>query len=182
MKLFITRHGETDWNVQKRVCGHSESQLTERGHSQARDLAQRLAADKEKNDIKHIYVSPLRRARDTVAYIEKSLDIQAVAEPRLREVFFGTFEGVHWVTSPEFRERMHNPFVRFPGGESLVSAAGRAYGLIEEVQKRHANDGNVLFVCHGMITVLMYAYFKDFTQDELLNARVANCQLLTFDL
>ena len=182
MKLFITRHGETDRNVQKRISGWTESELTERGLSQARDLAERLAADKEKNAIKHIYVSPLKRARDTAACIEKVLSIKAVPDERIKEVFFGDFEDVHRVTDPAFCEMLNNPFVTFPHGESLVQAAHRAYGLIEHVRKTHAGDGNVLFVCHGMITVLMCTFFKDYSQNDLLNTCVENCQLLEFDL
>lgn len=182
MKLFITRHGETDRNVQKRICGWSEARLTEKGHVQAQELAERLFADKEKNAIKHIYVSPLKRARDTAACIEKVLDIKAVPDDRIKEVFFGDFEGVHWVTDPAFREMLHNPFVTFPNGESLVQAAHRAYGLIEEVRRKHKSDGNVLFVCHGMITVLMCTFFKDYSQNDLLNMRIENCQLLEFEL
>lgn len=182
MKLFITRHGETDWNVKKRVCGWSESELTEQGRSQAQALAKRLAADKEKNAIKYIYVSPLKRARDTAAYIEQALNLTASPDERIKEVFFGDFEGVHWVSTPEFREMLNNPFAQFPGGESIVQASHRAYSLIDHVRKTHSKDENVLFVCHGMITVLMYTYFKSCTQEELLNLRVENCQLLEFDL
>ncbi|WP_428770338.1 histidine phosphatase family protein [Treponema sp. HNW] len=181
MKLFITRHGETDWNVEKRICGCSESKLTEKGHLQARELAKRLAEDKEKNDIRYIYVSPLKRARDTASYIEKALGIKALPDKRIQEVFFGDFEGVHWVTSPEFREILDNPFAQFPGGESLVQASCRAYSLIDEVRKTHSEDGNILFVCHGMITVLMHTYFKSYKQSDFLNLRVENCQLLEFD-
>ena len=75
MKLFITRHGETDWNVQEKVCGISEAQLTENGRQQAQLLAQQLERDKDKNNIGAIYVSPLKRARETASYIEQALHI-----------------------------------------------------------------------------------------------------------
>ena len=110
------------------------------------------------------------------------MGIKAVPDGRIKEVFFGDFEDAHRVTDSAFCEMLNNPFVTFPHGESLVQAAHRAYGLIEHVRKTHAGDGNVLFVCHGMITVLMCTFFKDYSQNDLLNTCVENCQLLEFDL
>ncbi|MGI5173327.1 histidine phosphatase family protein [Treponema sp. OMZ 840] len=181
MKLFITRHGETDWNVQKRTCGWSESQLTERGHAQAEALAKRLELMQKQNDIQKIYVSPLKRARDTASYIERALCLKAVPDERIKEVHFGKMENVFWEKAPDFWHIKDNPFMRFPEGESLVQAAHRAYSLIEEVRDLNAG-GNVLFVCHGMITILMTTYFKSASQDELYGLRIDNCQLLEFEL
>ena len=48
MKLFITRHGETDWNVKMLACGISEAELTGKGRAQAQALANRLKDEKEK--------------------------------------------------------------------------------------------------------------------------------------
>ena len=135
MKLFITRHGETDWNVQEKVCGISEAQLTENGRQQAQLLAQQLERDKDKNNIGAIYVSPLKRARETASYIEQALHIQAVVEKRIQEVNFGSFEGKNW-KSDEFLKIRNSPFMKFPGGESLTSAAARSYSFIEENCKK----------------------------------------------
>ena len=179
MKLFITRHGETDWNVQEKVCGISEAQLTENGRQQAQLLAQQLERDKDKNNIGAIYVSPLKRARETASYIEQALHIQAVVEKRIQEVNFGSFEGKNW-KSDAFLQIRHSPFMKFPGGESLTLAAVRSYSFIEEIAKK--SDSNVLFVCHGLISAIMSTYFKSMSIEDFMNLKIKNCQLLEFDL
>lgn len=207
MKLFITRHGETDWNVQEKVCGISEAQLTENGRQQAQLLAQQLERDKDKNNIGAIYVSPLKRARETASYIEQVLHIQAVVEKRIQEVNFGSFEGKNW-KSDEFLKIRNSPFMKFPGGESLTSAAARSYSFIEEIAKKYTRadraalsdtavhesaanstvsalgkpEANVLFVCHGLISAIMSTYFKSMSIEDFMNLKIKNCQLLEFDL
>ncbi len=182
MKLFITRHGETEWNIKGKVCGVSDVPLTDRGINQAKKLAEQLKRDKEKNNIKTIYVSPLIRARQTAKFIEEALDLKAIPDARLQEVNFGEFEGKFWKLE-EFDKIKKNPFMRFPEGESLLMTAGRVYSLIEEVKNKHAGqDGNILFVCHGLVSKLSYTFFKNFSYDEFYKLYIDNCELLEFDL
>ena len=63
---------------------------------QAQALANRLNEDREKNNITTIYVSPLKRARDTAVYIERVLQLTAIPEARLKEINFGDFEEKPW--------------------------------------------------------------------------------------
>ena len=65
MKIFIVRHGQTEWNKMHKVCGIAEADLSDEGRKQAVELAIRLKSEQEKNKIEVILVSPLRRARDT---------------------------------------------------------------------------------------------------------------------
>ena len=181
MKLFIARHGETDGNVNELACGVSESLLTEKGRMQAQVLAKQLHENKEKNNITAIYVSPLKRARDTAAYIEQALQLTAVQDARLQEINFGTFEGKPW-NNPDFLYIHKNPFLKFPAGESFAQVAHRAYGIIEDVKRKHMGNGNILFVCHGIFTAAAYTYFKPLSTEELLGLEIKNCQLLEFDL
>ena len=182
MKLFITRHGETDGNVNELACGVTESILTKKGRMQAQNLANRLHEDKEKNNITAIYVSPLKRARDTAAYIEEALQLTAVPDVRLQEINFGDFEGKPW-KNPRFLYIHKNPFLKFPTGESFAQVVHRAYSIIEDVKRKHtAGDGNILFVCHGVLTTAAYTYFNPLSTEELLQLEIKNCQLLEFDL
>ena len=181
MKLFVVRHGETDLNVSELACGVSEALLTEKGRAQAQDLAHRLYQDKEKNNIATIYVSPLKRSRDTAAYIEQALHLTAIPDVRLQEIDFGDFEGKPWNT-PEFLYIHKNPFLKFPAGESFAQVAHRAYSIIEDVKRNHTGAGNILFVCHGVLTAAICTYFKPFSSEELLRLEIKNCQLFEFDL
>ena len=181
MKLFVVRHGETDLNVRELACGVSEAKLTEKGRMQAQALANRLQEDKAKNNITTIYVSPLKRARDTAAYIEQALQLTAIPDARLQEIDFGDFEGKPW-NNPDFLYIHKNPFLTFPKGESFAKAAHRAYNIIEDIKHKHTGDGNILFVCHGVLTAAIYTYFQPFTAEELLQLDIKNCQLLEFDV
>ena len=181
MKLFVVRHGETDGNVKELACGISESTLTENGRMQAQALANRLNEDREKNNITTIYVSPLKRARDTAAYIERILELTAIPDARLKEINFGDFEGKPW-NNPEFLYIHQNPFLKFPAGESFAQAAHRAYSMIEDVKQNHTGNGNILFVCHGVLTAAIYTYFNSLPTNDLLHLEIKNCQLLEFDL
>ena len=181
MKLFVVRHGETDLNVSELACGVSEAKLTEKGRMQAQALANRLQEDKAKNNITTIYVSPLKRARDTAAYIEQALQLTAIPDARLKEIDFGDFEGRLWNT-PEILYIHKNPFLTFPKGESFAKVAHRAYSIIEDIKHKHTGNGNILFVCHGVLTAAIYTYFQPFSADELLRLDIKNCQLLEFDL
>ena len=126
MKLFVVRHGETDGNVKELACGISESTLTEKGRMQAQALANQLNEDREKNNITTIYVSPLKRARDTAVYIERVLQLTAIPEARLKEINFGDFEEKPW-NNPEFLYIHKNPFLKFPGERVLCT--GRTSGV-----------------------------------------------------
>ena len=90
-KLYFTRHGETVWNVENKICGMTDSPLTERGRAQARALGQKVKAGGYAID--EILYSPLSRAADTAKAIVDATGIPARCEPRLREQCFGRYEG-----------------------------------------------------------------------------------------
>ena len=82
-KLYFTRHGETVWNVENKICSMTDSPLTERGRAQARALGQKVKAGGYAID--EILYSPLSRAADTAKAIADATGIPARCEPRLRE-------------------------------------------------------------------------------------------------
>ena len=81
-KLYFTRHGETVWNVENKICGMTDSPLTERGRAQARALGQKVKAGGYAID--EILYSPLSRAADTAMAIAEATGLPARCEPRLR--------------------------------------------------------------------------------------------------
>ena len=179
MTLYVTRHGETAWNAKHLISGLAEVPLAEKGMQQAASLAARLAEHQNDYRIKYILVSPLGRARKTASYIE-ALGSEAVVEKRLREIDFGEFE--HTSTrGAEFLAIKANPYKRFPGGESLLYAAHRIYGAIEDARARYAPD-NLLFVCHGMVSSLISTYFQDYESiEEFTDCRFENCGLQVYE-
>ncbi|MCH3918815.1 MAG: histidine phosphatase family protein [Spirochaetia bacterium] len=180
MKLFITRHGETDMNLAHRICGNSNGQLTAKGLAQAQQLADRLEATQQTNRIEYIYVSPLERAIRTARPIEEALGLTATVEPRLAEINFGKMEGTSF-TDPLFQRLRREYFSNYPGGESQVQVAQRLYNLIDDIKVRH-NGHNVLFVCHGTVARIMRTYFLDMPLEAYNAYHMQNCEVVSFDL
>lgn len=174
MKLFVTRHGETDWNLKHIICGTSEADLTEKGIAQAQALAQKLRDEQDVNQIRHILVSPLRRALATAEPISKALGLEIEIREQLHEVSFGIFEGAAW-EDPAYNIAKYEPFYRFPGGESIVLAAQRLYNEIDAVKEQY--EENVLFVCHGTAMRIIDTYFTNYTLEEYRKYHPANCEL-----
>ena len=89
MKVTTIRHGQTDWNITRRIQGWTNIELNQYGLNQAEQLAERLAV--EPCDI--IYTSDLLRAKKTAEIINSRHNVKLVATPILRETGFGVFEG-----------------------------------------------------------------------------------------
>lgn len=152
MKLFLTRHGQTDWNLARRYQGHSNTKLNQVGIRQAELLAQRLS----KETIHAIYTSDLSRALDTA---QKINSLQATAktvstDKRWRELSFGDWEGMTYeemsAHSPElFDAWMKDSLtVSTPNGETHQQLAERVQAAFDEIKVKH-KDETVLVVGHS---------------------------------
>ena len=155
MKLILVRHGETDWNKERRIQGgFTDTELNEAGRKQAERIA--LALKNEK--LTALYSSPLKRALKTAQAIAKFHNLKVETDPNLREVNSGEINGLSLeeikASYPDFwREwkESENP-LRFPEGESLEELQNRAWGVIKGIIQRHP-DGAVVVVCH-VFTIL----------------------------
>ncbi|HEY5099343.1 MAG TPA: histidine phosphatase family protein, partial [Gaiellaceae bacterium] len=88
--LLLVRHGETDWNAERRWQGHADVPLNDRGREQARVLAEQLTGE----SIDAIYSSDLSRARDTADIVGVRLGVPVVVDADLREIDVGPIEGM----------------------------------------------------------------------------------------
>jgi broad specificity phosphatase PhoE len=146
--IFLARHGESDWNVEKRFQGHSDRPLTERGRKQARALADLVGAEK----IDAVYTSPLSRARETAEIVAARAGLEAVALPELREVDTGSWSGL---SRADVEARFPEGFARWRSGgsgwedgESYEEMAERVIGALRKIAEDHP-DGRVLVISHG---------------------------------
>ena len=87
--LLLVRHGETDWNADGRLQGHTDRPLSDFGRRQARQLADEL----EGEQFDAIYASDLARARETAEIVGARLGLPVVLDPDLREKDWGTGRG-----------------------------------------------------------------------------------------
>ena len=163
MKLYISRHGQTPWNVEDLVCGRADVPLTEVGQQQAKLLAE-SALDK---NIDVILCSPLLRARQTAQAVSDAIGVPIQIDDRLVEFDFGSFDGTSRF-GEEFQWLRAQMPTRFPGGESGFDLAYRVYSLLYEIREKYA-DKNVLLVCHGGVCRLIRSYFEDMTNEEYVN-------------
>lgn len=177
MDLYVTRHGETEWNAGNKVCGLTDVDLTPLGERQAQEMAEHLAA--EGCPATRILCSPLLRARKTAAYAAQALGIPMETEPRLIELNYGTLEGTDR-RGEEFLRHKRQLAARYPGGESAMDGACRVYALLEEL-RRYPQE-TFLLVAHNGICRILHTYFHDLTNDEYFAFNYANCQVRRYDL
>ena len=149
-QLFIVRHGETVWNREGRIQGHTDVALSDRGIDQAARLAGRLSSV----SFDAAYASDLRRASATASLILQGRDVPLHPSPRLREYHKGAFEGM---TDAELRARFPDEYPSYvskdldyapEGGESTRDVSDRMSSIICEIKDRHM-DERVLVVGHG---------------------------------
>lgn len=182
-RLLLTRHGETMWNVEKRLQGHTDIELNATGIEQAEALAARLAGA---NPVA-IYTSDLSRAAKTAAIIkEKNPVSELVKTPELRERNWGAFEGKKWreveeAMPHEIEKLRTNPFDYQPvDGESRADVLARIKKFISGVIARHPGDF-VVIVTHGGICSLMIKHMMGMDLGSVTPFRVENCSVSVVD-
>ena len=176
-KLYFTRHGQTVWNVENKICGMTDSPLTETGRQQARELGRRLAEQGFAAD--EILCSPLSRAADTAACISQATGIPCRVEPRLREQCFGRYEGTPR-DGAEFRKAKERFFDHYGNGESMVELCCRIYGLLDEL-KAQKEEKTFLLVAHNGISRVVESYFREMTNEEFAAFGIRNCQIVEYE-
>lgn len=149
-RIFLIRHGETEWNRDARIQGHRDIPLNEIGRQQARLLVGRLGGQ----GIQAVYASDLSRALDTARIALEGLGLEIRATSDLREASFGAWEGMGWnqveTEFPEEVARYRREFGTYapPGGESLAQVRERAVRAFDRISAE--NPGATLSIfSHG---------------------------------
>jgi broad specificity phosphatase PhoE len=159
LRVFLVRHGETEQNLQMRYLGTRDELLTSNGQRQARRAAKALS----ELPIQAVVSSPLRRAADTAAQIQKACHVELRFDARLAEGSFGRWEGLTREDVLKLGNRdaellarwESDPALAPPGGESIQSIQKRAVSLVEELRSEFAG-ASVVFVSHvGPIKALL---------------------------
>ena len=176
MKLYVARHGQTDWNSRNLVCGSTNLPLTEKGTKQAEALGERV-----KNlGIDVIIASPMIRAQQTAKAVSDATGLPIITDERLREHDYGTFEGVDR-GNDEYWAQKYQFAAKFPEGESVLQLAQRVYNVIDDVKKTYP-DKTVLLVCHGGVSRMIKTYFEDMSNEEFFHYSPENTYLAEYEL
>lgn len=179
LDLLLIRHGETDWNVDKRLQGHIDIGLNAEGRRQAEALGQALRQE----PLDAIYASDLQRARDTAQAVATLQGRQVQIEPDLRERCYGGFEGLQ---HHEIEQRYPQDYAawkareldaRYPAGERIAETmrefSARAVGAVTRlIQAQPASSGGsarkIAIVTHGGVLECIYRWAR---QSGLAQAR-----------
>jgi broad specificity phosphatase PhoE len=179
-ELILLRHGETEWNVARRLQGHADSPLTARGRAQARAHAHWLAA----HPPDRILASPLGRTRETTALLREALVEgrrpvpEPLWEPALKERSMGQHEGrtlaeIAAVEPAEHASRLADPWhYRPPGGENYPDLLARVAPLLERL--RTEADRRVLLVSHGTLGRVLLGALLGLERPAILRLAVPN--------
>jgi broad specificity phosphatase PhoE len=162
LTLYVTRHGETEWNIENRMQGHKDSELTSYG------LSQTLALRKNMEDIifDKILASPSGRTLHTAELLRHERPILIEKDDRLKEIGLGHWEGltheeIKGIDPIQFRNFWdHPPLYENTNGESFLQVMDRVQGFLEELYVTHA-AGNLLVVTHGVVLKIMMLIFNN---------------------
>ncbi|MFM6986910.1 MAG: histidine phosphatase family protein [Hydrogenophaga sp.] len=156
-RILAVRHGETAWNRDGRIQGHTDIDLNDHGRWQAGRLGQALREE----PIAAFYASDLVRARETAEAVARLHGGTVHTHAGLRERGFGQFEGRTWpeletqhpADATAWRQRV--PDFAPPGGESLRQLQARVVATVTDLASRHPGE-QVLLVAHGGVLDILY--------------------------
>ncbi|MCX7099703.1 MAG: histidine phosphatase family protein [Methylococcales bacterium] len=149
MKLYLLRHGETEYSQRGAYCGALDSELTEQGQQ----MAQAFAAAYQSLSWADIYVSPMKRAIATAQPLCDALGQPMIIRDGLREIAYGDWEDQEQETvrqhyAQDYLRWLAEPAWNAPtGGETALQVASRAMPIITAIEASH-KTGNVLVVAH----------------------------------
>ena len=160
MTVFhFIRHGETEWNVARRIQGQTDSPLTPLGQAQCEALAERVAQSKDKPDV--LVASDLGRTQASMGFVADKLSLPVTLEEKFREIHFGIWEGELWdemkVREPGLigKWRSFDLDAKIPEGESRREVFERVQTATINLAATHP-DSHVMIVTHGgVIQILM---------------------------
>ena len=169
--IYLTRHGQTLWNIEKRLQGRGNSQLTEDGIERAKELRDRIKG----MNIDVIYSSPIERALNTANIIKGDKNIEVITDDGLMEMCFGDYEGRR--TDEVMKENPSwdiglimkgNTILSAPNGENLAEVRDRVSKTMDRIIEENRGK-TILIVAHGItLKALMYYFKDDEVNDEVM--------------
>lgn len=171
MKLYLVRHGETDWNVKKKIQGQTDIPLNPNGVRQAKELAAELARDPGIT-VRHVYHSPQIRAAETAYICSEALHATCIPAAGLAEMNLGIWEGSNWrvierENSQAYQDWIRNRrYVRTPEGESYNDLLKRVLDTMGGIIRKEAGE-DVLIVTHSAVIMVLRCYIAGHPFDEM---------------
>jgi probable phosphoglycerate mutase len=176
--IYIARHGQTNWNILGKTQGHGNSDLTDKGKEQAKQLAYAL----KEYPIDMIFTSDLGRAIETAQIIGDEIDVKVQETNALREMGFGEWEGLlideiksnYASVYTTWRNEPH--LAQIPGGETLHLIKDRVDSFIQSLNKKYDNK-HILLVTHSVTVRVMLLAFLNSGMENIYRIKQDNTAL-----
>ena len=175
-RFYFVRHGQSQWNVENKICGITDIALTDRGREDAEKAADTII--EKKLQIDQILSSPLIRAYETAEIISRKTGIPLRKEERLTEQAFGRYEGTPR-NGEEFRLAKMRFAESYGGGESMLKTAHRVYSLLDEITSQE--DTVYLLAAHNGLARIVESYFRDMTNEEFSAFGIGNAEIRCYE-
>lgn len=173
MEILLTRHGQTEWNLLRKVQGKADIELNEKGIKQAEILRECLK--KERIDL--IFCSPLKRAIQTAETINKGRNIKMIIDDRISERDFGEFEGMF---NKDFDYSLfwsYSQNLKYEEAENIRDFFRRVYDFLDSIQNKYRGE-RILIVAHAGVSIPIKCYFEGIPCTEtLLPLCLENCEV-----
>lgn len=182
MKLYVIRHGQTDWNLVGKTQGKTDIELNETGIKQAIEAKEKI----NKCNIDLIYCSPLKRTIKTAEIINEDIKCKIIYDKALEERGFGEFEGL---TKEEIKklvnewEKIHDYNLNSEERniEPIKDVCNRVWGLLDKIKNEHKGK-NILIVTHAGVCRAINAYFNGLDENKnVVSAKMENCEIREFE-
>jgi broad specificity phosphatase PhoE len=182
-RIYLVRHGETEFNRLGVFRGRYEVDLNERGRKQAEEIAGALAAE----GIGALYAGPLSRTRETAEIIARRLGLECATDEGFNNIRLGEWQGVpketvrrdypdawrQWQTAPEH--------LLVPGGETVEDVKRRAYARIKAILAAPASKPVIAIVTHRSVMKVLAAAFLNVPAPYFWKFYVDNAAYCVFD-
>ncbi|MDO4632752.1 MAG: histidine phosphatase family protein [Eubacteriales bacterium] len=178
MKIWITRHGQTNLNLQKRMQGLSDMPLNATGEQQAAAVREKIGEVR----FDAVYASPLIRARKTASIISGVPDEKIIKDKRIIEADFGRYEKRnYYLLGPRmFLYWLWPEVIPAPKTvETTASMRKRTTSFLQELEKKQYE--NVLIVCHGGIMRVLSGYLEDRPNGLKWRPKPKNCEVRVYE-
>lgn len=176
MEILLTRHGQTEWNLRKKVQGKADIELNEKGIKQAETTRDSLK--NEKVDL--ILCSPLTRAVQTAKIINQGRNARIIIDERVSERDFGEFEGMPNTDFDYSAFWSYNQNLKYDKAENIRDFFRRVYGFLDSIKDEYTGK-RILIVAHAGISIPVKCYFEGIPNMEtLLPLGLGNCEVVKY--
>lgn len=175
--IFIIRHGETDWNIKRKIQGITDIELNSNGIKQAEIAGEKLVDE----NIDIIISSPLKRAQKTSEIVNKYINCPIIYEEGIIERNYGEFEGKYREDFDFYGFWDYDKNIKGSGVENIRDFFDRVYKTLDKIKQEYKNK-NILIVTHGGVIKIINCYFNNVPKNNALSEIIlGNCEIFKME-